>query len=174
MSLVADRATTSKLRQLIFGLLVLVVLLWPKASPPDLSGHSIKQMSGRYACQRWPIAMRGLVDGVRYANDFGFVFGYSHVGMCFPELNGRMVVVRFVETPSPNPPLMLSLRDSETGAVWGAAEADRLQRMRVYLGQTWWFRASQGVAILVLALLFYPRGFLRGFAAICRITRLSD
>ncbi len=173
MTLTADNATTSRLRPVVFGLLVLVVLLWPKASPPDLSGHNIKQVSGRYVCQQWPIEMRGRVDGVRYANDFGFVFGYGNVGMCFRELNGRMVLIRFVETPSPNPPLMLSLRDSETGSVWGAGEADRLQRMRVYLGQTWWFSVSQGVAILVLALLFYPHPFQRGLAAIGRITRLS-
>lgn len=175
MRLTAHNATTSRLRPVIFGLLVLVVLLWPKASPPDLSEHNIKQASGKYACQRWPVSARvGRVDGVRYASDFGYVFGYGNPVFCFEQLNGRRVVVRYVETPSPNPPLMLSVQDSVTGTIWGAAEADRLKRMRTYLEQPWLFRVWQGVAVLVLALLFFPGPFQRSLAAVGRITRLSD
>lgn len=166
---------TSWPRLLAFGLSVLAVLMWPKTPPPDLNDHNIKQVSGHYACQRWPMSGRSdRVDGVRYASEFSHVFGYGNPGLCFEQLNGRRVVVRYVETQTPNPPLMLSLQDAVTGSVWGAAEADRLKRMRAYLAQPWWLQVWQGVVLLVLALLFFPRLFKRGFAAVGRITRLSD
>lgn len=149
--------------------------MWPKAAPPDLNDRNIKQVSGRYACQRWPMSMRsGRLDGVRYASEFSHVFGYGNAGFCFVQLNGRSVVVRYVETPSPNPPLMLSLQESETGRLWGELEADRLKRWRSYLAQPWWFRVWQGVAVLVLVLLFYPSHFRRSLAVIGRVTRLND
>mgnify|MGYP001764822239 CR=1 FL=1 len=170
-----DQASIYRWRPLLFGLLLSVVLLWPKATPPDLSEHNIRQVSGRYACQRWPLSVRsGRVDGIRFASDFGYVFGYGIPGFCFEQLNGRMVLARYVETPSPNPPFLLSLQDEVTGTVWGASEEDQLKRMRTYLAQPWWFRVWQGVGVLVLVLLFFPRLFQRGIATVGRITRLSD
>ena len=166
----------TRLRQVLLAVSVAFVLAYPPQVPPDLSEGAIRSAEGVYRCRSSPgknPSASETIGHVRYASHFSFVFGYSSPSGCFDELNGRMVVVRFVETPSPNPPLLLSLQDSNTGSVWGRTEADRLQQLRDYLAQTWWFRVSQGVAILVLVLLFYPRLVLSGFAAIGRITRFG-